>query len=370
MQKEKLVPEIRFKGFNEKWNINALNELINKFDNLRIPVSEKLRTKGEFPYFGANGIQDYVSGYTHDGEFVLVAEDGANDVNNYPSKYVNGKFWANNHVHVIQGKENVLDNKFLSFSLKNFDFKPILTGGERSKLNASALATIEINKPFINEQQKIGAFFSNLDSFIQSQELKLKKLNEVKQSFLSKMFVSGNQKFPEIRFKGFEEKWNQKVINQTLIPVISTLTMSNVQRKGEIPLFDANSIVGYSSYALSSVPYLTIIKDGAGVGRIRKLPANSAFLGTMTGLIPRNVDIDFVHSLISTLSLEKSFSGTTIPHIYFSDYGKLKIYIPDFFEQQKVGQFFSSLDSLIHSQEQKLENLNSIKQALLEKMFC
>ncbi|MFV8472011.1 restriction endonuclease subunit S [Mycoplasma sp. 1458C] len=189
MQKEKLAPEIRFKGFNEKWNINALNELINKFDNLRVPVSEKLRTKGEFPYYGANGIQDYVSGYTHDGEFVLVAEDGANDLDNYPSKYVNGKFWANNHVHVIQGKENILDNKFLSFSLKNFHFKPILTGGERSKLNASALATIEINKPFINEQQKIGQFFSNIDSFIQSEELKFKKLNEVKRSLLSKMLL-------------------------------------------------------------------------------------------------------------------------------------------------------------------------------------
>ncbi|MFV8482916.1 restriction endonuclease subunit S [Mycoplasma sp. 654] len=175
---------------------------------------------------------------------------------------------------------------------------------------------------------------------------------------------------PEIRFKGFEEEWNQKVINQTLIPVISTLTMSNVQGKGEILLFDANSIVGYSSYALSSVPYLTIIKDGAGVGRIRKLPGNSAFLGTMTGLIPRNVDIDFIHSLISTLSLEKSFSGSTIPHIYFSDYGKLKIYIPYFSEQQKIGQFFSSIDSLIQSQEFKLKKLNEVKQSLLNKMFA
>ncbi|MFV8515976.1 restriction endonuclease subunit S [Mycoplasma sp. Z244B] len=186
--KNQKFPEIRFKGFEEEWNINALNELINKFDNLRIPVSEKSRTKGEFPYYGANGIQDYVSGYTHDGEFVLVAEDGANDLNNYPSKYVNGKFWANNHVHVIQGKENILNNKFLSFSLKNFDFKPILTGGERTKLNASALATIEINKPFINEQQKIGQFLSSLEYLICSQELKLEKLNNIKQALLEKMF--------------------------------------------------------------------------------------------------------------------------------------------------------------------------------------
>ncbi|MFV8419068.1 restriction endonuclease subunit S [Mycoplasma sp. Sp33II] len=182
------VPKIRFKGFEDSWNFKRLNELANKFDNLRIPVSEKLRKSGDIPYYGANGIQDYVSGYTHDGEFVLVAEDGANDLNNYPSKYVNGKFWANNHVHVIQGKENILDNKFLSFVIKNFNFKPLLTGGDRSKLNASTLDIIQINNPLIKEQQKIGSLLSNLDSLITSQEFKIEKLNNIKKSLLEKMF--------------------------------------------------------------------------------------------------------------------------------------------------------------------------------------
>ncbi|MFV8468319.1 restriction endonuclease subunit S [Mycoplasma sp. VS292A] len=175
---------------------------------------------------------------------------------------------------------------------------------------------------------------------------------------------------PAIRFKGFSEEWKEKKINQILIPIVSNLTMLCIQEKELYPVYDANNIVGYSSYALSSVPYLTIIKDGSGVGRTRKLPANSSFLGTMTGLIPKNSDIDFTYNLMSSLKLEKNFSGSTIPHIYFSDYGKYLVYVPSIIEQQKIGHFFSSLDYLIHSQELKLEKHQTIKQSLLNKMFA
>ncbi|MEA4967611.1 MAG: hypothetical protein VB048_05785, partial [Bacteroidaceae bacterium] len=75
-----LKPQIRFKGFTDSWEQRKVCEISNRFDNLRIPVSSSLRIEGETPYYGANGIQDYVDGFTHDGEFVLVAEDGANDL--------------------------------------------------------------------------------------------------------------------------------------------------------------------------------------------------------------------------------------------------------------------------------------------------
>ncbi|MFV8475736.1 restriction endonuclease subunit S [Mycoplasma sp. 1932B] len=175
---------------------------------------------------------------------------------------------------------------------------------------------------------------------------------------------------PAIRFKGFDEEWEVKKINQIFSPIVSNLTMLCIQEKGLYPVYDANNIIGYSSYALSSVPYLTIIKDGAGVGRTRKLPANSSFLGTMTGLIPKNSDIDFTYNLISSLKLEKNFSGSTIPHIYFSDYGKYLVYVPSIIEQEKIGKFFSSLDLIIESQKSKLEKLQTIKQSLWNKMFA
>ena len=75
-------------------------------------MAANLRIPGSTPYYGANGIQDYVDGYTHEGEFILVAEDGANDLKNYPVKCVKGRIWVNNHAHVLQGKNEIADNKF------------------------------------------------------------------------------------------------------------------------------------------------------------------------------------------------------------------------------------------------------------------
>ena len=109
---EERVPEIRFKGFDGPWKKRQIVNVAERLDNLRIPVSENMRKKGTVPYYGANGIQDYVEGYTHDGENVLVAEDGANDLKNYPVRCVKGKIWVNNHAHVLQGK---LPQKIINF---------------------------------------------------------------------------------------------------------------------------------------------------------------------------------------------------------------------------------------------------------------
>ena len=87
--------------------------------------------------------RDYVEGFTHDGEFVLVAEDGANDLKNYPVKCVNGRIWVNNHAHVLQGKAGISDNSFLAFAISQSDIESLLVGGSRVKLNAETLMSIE-----------------------------------------------------------------------------------------------------------------------------------------------------------------------------------------------------------------------------------
>ena len=158
-------PEIRFRGFTDAWEQRKLGEIAERFDNLRIPVAANLREKGDIPYYGANGIQDYVKGYTHKGEYILVAEDGANDLKNYPVQYVNGEIWANNHVHVLQSKS--INNKFLKYVISQTDIKSLLVGGGRSKLNANIMMDIIIKIPInVDEQNKIGELFYNLDNLI------------------------------------------------------------------------------------------------------------------------------------------------------------------------------------------------------------
>ena len=160
------VPEVRFPGFTDAWEQRKLGEVVERFDNLRIPVTSSKREKGITPYYGANGIQDYVQGYTHDGEFVLVAEDGANDLQNYPVHYVNGKVWVNNHAHVLQGKNKMVDNLFLVNAIKQIKIETYLVGGSRAKLNADVMMKLPIKVPTFNEQQKIGEYFSKFDTLI------------------------------------------------------------------------------------------------------------------------------------------------------------------------------------------------------------
>ena len=133
---------------------------------MRIPVAANLRVPGTTPYYGANGIQDYVEGFTHDGEFVLVAEDGANDLKNYPVKCVKGRIWVNNHAHVLQGKQNIADNQFLAFSINRTDIESLLVGGGRAKLNAETMMNMSLSLPKIEEQRSIGNYISTLDHLI------------------------------------------------------------------------------------------------------------------------------------------------------------------------------------------------------------
>ncbi|EAF5589050.1 restriction endonuclease subunit S, partial [Listeria monocytogenes] len=174
---EEKVPRLRFADFDEEWEQRMLNEIANRYDNLRVPITASARSSGTTPYYGANGIQDYVEGFTHDGEFILVAEDGANDVKNYPVQYVNGKIWVNNHAHVLQAKENKHDNKFLMNAIKILKIEPFLVGGGRAKLNSDVMMTLMVKFPCYEGQKKIGTFLQRLDNTITLHKNKINKLS-------------------------------------------------------------------------------------------------------------------------------------------------------------------------------------------------
>jgi type I restriction enzyme, S subunit len=184
------TPEIRFKGFSEPWVEKTVEEVSNRYDNLRIPISAVNRIAGKTPYYGANGIQGYVEGFTHEGEFILIAEDGANDLKNYPVQYVRGKIWVNNHAHVLQAKSGLADTQFLGHSFSQQDIEQCLVGGGRAKLNANTMMKIVVSlPPNVSEQQKIGTYFRQLDTLIAKHATQLEKLKQLKSACLEKMFV-------------------------------------------------------------------------------------------------------------------------------------------------------------------------------------
>ncbi|MEM5567235.1 restriction endonuclease subunit S [Aerococcus viridans] len=188
-QKDENVPRLRFANFDDNWEQNKLNDISDMYDNLRVPVTASDRVAGDTPYYGANGIQDYVRGYTHMGEYVLIAEDGANDLVNYPVHYVTGKVWINNHAHVIRGIEGKLNNLFLVSRLKSMNLIPWLVGGGRAKLNGDVLKKLPLLIPYSEEQQKIGAYFKYFDDIITLHRKNLEDLGLIKQSLLQDLFI-------------------------------------------------------------------------------------------------------------------------------------------------------------------------------------
>ena len=174
MSEKSLIPAIRFKGFTEAWEQRKCSEIANRFDGQRIPVAEGKRIPGTTPYYGANGIQDYVDGFTHNGEYVLVAEDGANDLKNYPVQYVFGRIWVNNHAHVLQANS---DNStlFLKFLINSTNMESVLVGGGRAKLNANVLMDLNFIIPKKAEQIVISSLFQNLETLITLHQRKEKR---------------------------------------------------------------------------------------------------------------------------------------------------------------------------------------------------
>jgi len=132
------------------WAVGKLKEVINLHDSKRIPLSkiERKKRKGIYPYYGAASILDYIDNYIFDGIFLLMAEDGSVIDNNEKPilQYVHGKFWANNHVHVIQGK-NEFCTEFVMLHLMNINIRPYITGAVQLKINQGNLFRIPIIKP-------------------------------------------------------------------------------------------------------------------------------------------------------------------------------------------------------------------------------
>ncbi|MBI6001207.1 restriction endonuclease subunit S [Clostridium perfringens] len=176
-------------------NNYTLGEVTNNYDNLRVPLSENERSKkqGEYRYYGAQEVIDYIDEYIYDGKYILVAEDGNNLLSrNKPlCTLVEGKFWVNNHAHVIQGNE-IADTTYLYYLLNRINIKGYVTGSAQPKLNQNNLNKIKISLPKIEEQIEIASKIELFDKKINN-NLRIKEyLEEYMQLLYHEWFVDFN----------------------------------------------------------------------------------------------------------------------------------------------------------------------------------
>ena len=160
-------PELRFPGFTDAWEQRKLGNIVDFLDGQRKPLKESERTKGKYPYYGASGIIDYINDYLFDENLVLLSEDGANIIDrNYSVCFIaTGKYWVNNHAHVLKVKTGVID-KFICESLERLDYTKFNTGTAQPKLNQDICQKIVITIPNEDEQKCISEFLDRINNII------------------------------------------------------------------------------------------------------------------------------------------------------------------------------------------------------------
>ncbi len=185
--------EVRFKADDGSefpdWEERKLGECCDILDSKRKPISKENRVLGKYAYYGSTNIQDYINEYLFDEPLVLLAEDAGpfDDFwNKAIAQFATGKFWVNNHAHVLRPHEN---RKYFFYSLEHRDIRVYINNPSRGKLNQEDMVKIPMYIPCLAEQQKIADCLSSLDEVIEKQKATLSAWEELKKGLLQQMFV-------------------------------------------------------------------------------------------------------------------------------------------------------------------------------------
>ena len=348
-----------------------MNEKVEFFNEKRIPIESDIRKSGQYPYYGATGIIDYVKDYIFDGEYVLLAEDGANILTrNSPIAYITeGRFWLNNHAHIMQMKFGT--NYFLLQLLERKNYEKFNSGTAQPKLNSQVVKNMVFNFPSEEEQSKTGSFFKQLDETITLHQRKLDRLKDLKQAYLQQMFPSEGESVPSVRFTNFNRDWEQrKLEDESIIVAGGDIDKQKISEVGKYPVL-ANAltndgIVGYykEEYRVEA-PAVTVTGRG-DVGHAQARKFNFTPVVRLLAIKSEH-DVDFLESAINNHRVLVESTG--VPQLTSPQLGNYKIYFPSFDEERKIGEFLSNFDHLITLHQHKLESLNKLKQAYLQKMF-
>lgn len=368
------IPKLRFPGFTGAWEQRKLGEVVNFLDTLRKPLEGAKRVKGPYPYYGASGIVDYVDGYLFDEELILLSEDGANITErNYPVCFLaSGKYWVNNHAHVLKIKEDN-DNNFICNSLERKDYTKYNTGMAMPKLNKETCKGIPIMCPNYDEQKKIGNYFRKFDTLIALHQRKLEHLQEQKKGLLQKMFPKNGETVPEVRFPGFTDDWEQRKLGEVIVSEHKGKVKSSM-KGGNTNYLETNYLNGGTAQKVDAIADVSkddvlILWDGSKAGTIYH-GFEGALGSTLKAYVPKYSG-DFLYQILKKNQdkIYQSYRTPNIPHVIKNFTEKFNVSIPTIIEQQEIGDFFKQLDSLITLHQRKLEHLELMKKGLLQQMF-
>ena len=250
------------------------------------------------------------------------------------------------------------DGAFMSYQFngkRKYDIARIAQGVSVVHLYGEHLKTIKTYNPTLPEQQKIARLMSLLDERISTQNKIIYKLKSLIRGIAQNMVHRGK---PNVR------------LSDCMICNSSTLQESEVLESGTYPVYGANGIVGYLDCYATLNEAIYIIKDGSGVGTVFYVAGKCSAAGTLNTLQAKEgYSLQYLYYLLTVFNFEPYKTGMAIPHIYFKDYGKAKVFCPSHSEQFKYTKLLSTIDSKLLAEQNALVNYNLQKQYLLRQMF-
>ena len=216
----------------EEWKEYKLGEVVNILDYKRVPLSSKERStrKGHYPYYGAQGIIDYIDDYIFDGTYLLIAEDGENlkSQKQNVAQLASGKYWVNNHAHIVEnnGKSDI---RYICYLLNMMDLSGYITGSAQPKLNQANLTSISLQLPSLESQKRVADFLSIFDDKIEVNRRINDNLEQQAQALFKSWFVD----FEPFKDGGFEETEQGMIPKGWKAGSLEDITTQKAERVGE-----------------------------------------------------------------------------------------------------------------------------------------
>ena len=369
------VPNLRFPEFTEEWKKTKIGDITSKVGSGVTPKggSAVYKTSGHLFIRSQNVgngcflLDDvaYIDEATHkkqintelkDGDVLLNITGASIGRTTVVNKNVEGGN-VNQHVCIIRLLEDYSPNYICNYLLSYGGQKQIdsfQAGGNREGLNFEQIRSIKFSIPSFREQSKIASLLSLLEERIATQN----KIIEQLQSLIKGIVVLITAETPNAR------------IDKCLVCHSSTLQENNIEDFGDFPVYGANGICGYTVNADFNEPAILIVKDGSGVGNVRFVNGRYSVIGTQNILTPQNeICLKYIFYCLQAFNFVPYKTGMAIPHIYFKDYGKAKIYCPNFEQQVKIASQIDLIESKIEIATQLLNKYEEQKKFLLSNKF-
>ncbi len=361
------------------WPTAELGEVIDLFDSQRVPLNsrQRLERQGSYPYYGAQGVIDYIDDYIFDGRYILVAEDGENlNSKKLPLALVaTGKFWVNNHAHILRGKLGIADDTFLLACLNNADIKPFVTGAAQPKLSQGNLRRIQIPLPPLPIQRRIAGILSAYDELIENSQRRIKILESMVRGLYREWFVHfrfpGHESVPRVPSPLGEipKGWEVGRLDDVLVLQRGFDLPKASRIEGTVPIIAATGITGFHNEARAKAPGVVTGRSGT-IGEV--LYVQEDFWPLNTSLWVKefpNSEPLYAFYLLSSLDLKQFNSGAAVPTLNRNDIHGTNVVVPPRSIQKRFQDFTGSMLAKSRTLDQQIQNLRRTRDLLLPRLL-